>query len=52
MVVGRTALVRRTAPCHLWKNPVERIMSTVNLGLQSVGIMRRDGNKDFERAIK
>ena len=25
-----------TAPCHSWKNPVERIMSIFNLGLQSV----------------
>ena len=29
----------RTAPCHSWKNPMERIMSIVNLGLQCVGMM-------------
>lgn len=42
----------RTAPCHSWKNPVERIMSIVNLGLQCVGIMRKEGSEKFERAIK
>ena len=30
----------RTAPYHSWRNPVERIMSVLNLGLQSVGIAR------------
>ena len=45
-------IARRTAPCHSWKNPVERIMSIVNLGLQCVGIMRKEGNTDFERSIK
>ena len=26
----------RTAPSHSWRNPVERIMSTLNLGLQCI----------------
>ena len=30
----------RTAPNHSWKNPVERIMSLLNIGLQCVGVMR------------
>ena len=30
----------RTAPSHCWANPVERIMSIINLGLQCIGIMR------------
>lgn len=42
----------RTAPCHSWKNPVERIMSIVNLGLQCVGMMRREGSNNFERSVK
>lgn len=42
----------RTAPCHSWKNPVECIMSIVNLGLQCVGIMRKEGSNDFERSVK
>ena len=38
----------RTAPAHSWKNPVERVMSTLNLGLQCVGLMRETGSSDFE----
>ena len=29
-----------TAPFHSWRNPVERIMSILNLGFQSIGLMR------------
>ena len=39
----------RTAPCHSWRNPVERVMSTLNLGLQSVGLMRQKMDDDFEK---
>ena len=38
----------RTAPCHLWHNPVERVMSTLNLGLQCVGLMREKMDDTFE----
>lgn len=38
----------RTAPAHSWRNPVERVMSTLNLGLQCVGLMREKGDDDFE----
>ena len=38
----------RTAPCHSWCNPVERIMSTLNLGLQCVGLMREKMDDSFE----
>lgn len=41
----------RTAPNHSWRNPVERIMSVVNLGLQCIAIMRQKGSEDFEKAI-
>ena len=41
-------LAARTAPCHSWRNPVERIMSTLNLGLQSVGLAREAGDERFE----
>ena len=41
-------LAARTAPCHSWRNPVERIMSTLNLRLQCVGPMR-EGSEKFER---
>ena len=30
----------QTPPHHSWKNPAERVMSNLNLGLQGVGIMR------------
>ncbi len=39
----------RTAPCHSWKNPVERIMSIFNLGLQSVGLMRASMDSEYEK---
>ena len=37
-----------TAPSHSWRNPVERIMSTLNLGLQSVHLMREEMDSEFE----
>ena len=45
-------VVGRTAPNHSWRNPVERIMSVINLGLQCVGMMRKEGSPEFEKAIK
>ena len=39
----------RTAPNQSWRNPVERIMSVVNLGLQSVGLMRKEMNSDAKK---
>ena len=41
-------LAARTAPYHSWRNPVERIMSTLNLGLQSVGLQCHAGDSRFE----
>ena len=41
----------RTPPQHSWKNPVERIMSILNLGLQSVGLMRTKMNDESEKLI-
>ena len=42
----------RTAPNQSWKNPVKRIMSIVNLGLQSVGVMRKEMPTEAEKALK
>jgi len=42
----------RTCPYHSWRNPVEHIMSTINLGCQCVGLMREEGPAQFEAAIK
>ena len=45
--------VGRTAPYHSWRqNPVEQIMSIVNLGLQCVGLMRKEGAASFEAAVR
>jgi hypothetical protein len=41
----------RTPPQNSWKNPVERIMSILNLELQSVGLMRIEMNNESERLI-
>jgi hypothetical protein len=42
----------RTPSQHSWKNPVERIMSILNLGLQSVGVMRTEMNDDSEKLMR
>lgn len=34
-----------TVPAHSWRNPAERVMSIVNLGLQCVGLMRTKTTK-------
>lgn len=41
----------RTAPYHSWRNPAERVMSIVNLGLQCVGLMRQKMTDEEEKAI-
>ena len=41
----------RTAPNHSWKNPVERIMSLLNIGLQCVGLMRAQMSVEFESVV-
>ena len=41
----------RTAPYHSWKNPVERIMSLLNLGLQCVGLAREKMGDGFEHEV-
>ena len=41
----------RTPPYHSWKNPAERIMSILNIGLQCVGVMRKE-TKSFEELLK
>ena len=46
----------RTAPFHSWRNPVERVMSTLimsilNLGFQSIGLMRKQAEEELEFTI-
>ncbi|GES96452.1 hypothetical protein GLOIN_2v1782174 [Rhizophagus clarus] len=42
----------RIPPEHSWKNPVEKIMSILNLGLQSVGLIRQKIGQEFEDLIE
>jgi hypothetical protein len=42
----------RTAPYHSWRNPVERVMSILNLGLQCVGLARTKMPDKFEDEVK
>ena len=42
----------RTALYHSWRNPVERVMSVLNLGLQCVGLAREKMPEEFEEVAK
>ena len=44
-------LATRTAPYHSYTNPVERCMSILNLGMQSLGLTRTKMNDDIEQAL-
>ena len=41
-----------TAPYHSFRNPVERVMAIINLGLQSVGLSREKLSPDFESLME
>ena len=38
----------RTPPYNSWKDPAERVMSILNIGLNSVGLMRGGADEDVE----
>lgn len=40
----------RTAPYHSYRNPVERVMSVVNLGLQAIALARKEMPHEMEAA--
>lgn len=40
-----------TAPQNSYRNPVERVMSLLNIGLQAVGVMRQKMPDNFEKVI-
>ena len=42
----------RTCPMQSWKNPVERCMSLLNIGLQSIGLMRAEMSPEDEARLK
>ena len=44
-------LACRTPPCNSWKNPAERIMSILNIGFQSVGLMRTNSDEEMEKVL-
>ncbi len=41
-----TMVVMRTAPTQSWANPVQRVMSVLNLGLQGVALAKFEIEKD------
>ena len=41
-----------TVPFHSWKNTVERVMSTFNLALQTVGLMHEAMDEGYEQDIE
>lgn len=46
-------ILARNAPGHSWRNPAERVMSLLNLGLQGVGVMREEATDNaMETNIK
>jgi hypothetical protein len=48
-----TMVVMRTAPTQSWGNPVERVMSVLNLGLQGVALAREElGDDVYEKEFK
>ena len=42
----------RTAPHHSFRNPAERVMSILNLGMQSVGLARRQLDEEVEAELQ
>ncbi len=48
-----TMVVMRTAPTQSWGNPVERVMSVLNLGLQGVALAREELiEENYEKEMK
>ena len=47
-----TMVVMRTAPTQSWGNPVERVMSVLNLGLQGVALAREEMSDEMEKIFK
>ena len=45
-------VLARTPPGSSWKNPAERVMSQLNLALQTVGMMRKRCVDDMENILK
>ena len=41
----------RTAPYQSWRNPAERVMSNLNIGLQCIGLMRQQMADEYELLV-
>ena len=48
---GNFLCASKTAPHHSFRNPAERVMSVLNLGMQSVGLARRQLEEEVETKI-
>jgi len=47
-----TMVVMRTNPTQSWKNPMKRVMSVLNLGLQGVALAREEMSDEMEKIFK
>ena len=47
--IERNLIAIRTCPYQSWQNIAERVMSTLNLGLQNVALCRKEMPEEFER---
>ena len=47
-----TMVVMRTAPTQNWGNPVEWVMSVLNLGLQGVALAKQEMAEVYEKDFK
>ena len=47
-----TMVVMRTTPTLSWANPVESIMSALNIGLQGVALARQEMAEEYETEFK
>ena len=45
-------ILARCAPGHSWRNPAERVMSVLNIGLQNCCLEREESSADIERQLK
>jgi hypothetical protein len=45
-------VVMRKSPTQRWANPIERVMSVLNLGLQGVALARQEMAEEYENEFK
>ena len=47
-----TLVAMRTAPTLSWGNPMERVMSVLNLGLKAIALAREEISNKMEKIFK